>query len=44
MNLIELNAKAFDTLVQIEQLQLQLRQLNQAIADEAAKLVEVPAA
>lgn len=43
MTVIELKALAYDTLAQIEQLQIKLRQINQAIAEEVNKpKVEIP--
>ena len=37
MSLEQLKAQAYDILVQIEQLQLALRQVNQQIAEESKK-------
>lgn len=37
MNIVELKAAAFDCLVRIEQLQNELREINQKIAEEINK-------
>ena len=41
MDLTELKAQAYDTLQQIESLQIRLQQLNRAIQQEARKPKEV---
>jgi len=42
MTVIDLKAMAYDVLVQIEQLQIKLRQINQQIEEELAKPKEKP--